>query len=244
MPIYLNSLVPDPEDLFLLESEELAGLVLICLNSIPDGHEKENLLVRGRCGGEYTYQSYSLSLVISAQKTEEIRLLILEAWSWLEREGLIASKTGDFYFITRRGKKIISKTDFESFRHSNLLPKNLLHPVIAQKIWATFLRGDYDTSVFQALKEVEVAVRNAGNYSQTDIGVQLMRSAFNINSGKLTDPSLVMGEKQAMSDVFAGVIGLYRNSTGHRHVQITATEAVEIIIFASHLLKIVDSRTP
>jgi hypothetical protein len=35
-----------------------------------------------------------------------------------------------------------------------------LHPSNTTRVNATFLRGDYDTAVFQAFKEVEVAVRD------------------------------------------------------------------------------------
>jgi len=43
---------------------------------------------------------------------------------------------------------------------------------------SAFLRGDYDVAIFQAFKEVEVAVRTRGGFSATDIGTDLMRRAF------------------------------------------------------------------
>jgi uncharacterized protein (TIGR02391 family) len=150
-----------------------------------------------------------------------------------------------WYFVTRRGQQIKKAEDLASYRRADMLPKKLLHPVIAQKVWATFLRGDYDTAVFQAFKEVEVAVRTAGGFAAEDIGTALIRKAFDPAKGPLTDTSVPHSEREALAHLFAGAIGSYKNPHSHRTVSITdQTEAVEMIIMASHLLKIVDSRTP
>jgi len=123
-----------------------------------------------------------------------------------------------------------------------MLPKYLLHPVIAKKVDAAFSNAEYDTAVFQALREVEVAARNASGFLPTDIGAALMRKAFDPKTGPLRDDAAIDMEKLAISEMFAGLIGAYKTPRSHRHVVLDAAEAAEIIIFASHLLKIADAR--
>ena len=106
----------------------------------------------------------------------------------------------------------------------------------------SFLRGDYDTGVFQAFKEVEVEVRKVAEWQTKDIGVGLMRKAPG-KSGLLANPSTLEAEQQALSDLFAGAIGSYKNPHSHRSVTFESFEAPEMIVLASHLLGIVDKRS-
>jgi hypothetical protein len=69
-----------------------------------------------------------------------------------------------------------------------------------------------------------------------------MRKAFQPESGILADRSAPKSEQQALSDLFAGAIGSYKNPHSHRSVTIEAGEAVEMIVLASHLLGIVHKR--
>ncbi|HVW64230.1 MAG TPA: TIGR02391 family protein [Nitrosospira sp.] len=234
----IKSLVPEVEDLLALEPEEVAGVVLVHLRFLEEAGRGS--LNRYNFSLNYTYNDYP------AQYHTKIAEVLMEGWMWLEREGFLAPKPGadgSWFFITRRGMKVNSICDVAIYRKSNLLPKNQLHPLISQKVWATFLRGDYDTAVFQTFKEVEVSVRKAGGFTADDIGVPLMRKAFAPVDGPLTDKTLPKAEQEALTHLFAGAIGSYKNPHSHRAVSIDAEEAVEMIMLGSHLLKIVDART-
>jgi uncharacterized protein (TIGR02391 family) len=121
--------------------------------------------------------------------------------------------------------------------------------MIAAKVYPTFLRGEYDTAIFQAFREVEVAVRSAGKFGNDDHGIDLMRDAFRPaekkgqiaqTPGPLTDTTLPIAEQQAMSQLFSGAFGFYRNSTAHRYVPTQPEQAAEVSMFASQLLRVVD----
>ena len=129
----------------------------------------------------------------------------------------------------------VSKADF--------LPKHQLHSMIPQNVWSSFSQRAYGSAVFEAFKQVEIAVREAGGYEATDYGTDLMRKAFHVDNGTLTDENQPPAEKQARSDLFAGAIGAYKNPGSHRDVDFTAEETVELITLASYLLRIVDSRS-
>ena len=126
---------------------------------------------------------------------------------------------------------------------SNFLPEHELHPMIPQNVWLSFSHGAYGSAVFEAFKQVEIAVREAGNYSESDHGVPLMREAFHKDKGNLTDTNQPPAEQTAIEHLFVGAIGYCRNPLGHREVNLSTEEAVEMIFLASYLLRIVDSRS-
>ena len=115
---------------------------------------------------------------------------------------------------------------------------------MVNKVWPLFSRGAYDTAVFQAFKEVEVTVREAGGYAEEDCDVELMEKAFDPERGNLTKSTQTEDEKQAIQALFTGAMGLYKNPPCHRNINFTVEEAAEAIIFANHLFKIVHSSTP
>jgi uncharacterized protein (TIGR02391 family) len=137
--------------------------------------------------------------------------------------------------------------DLEVFRKNRALPLYLLQQTLANKVHHLFLRGDHDVAVFQAFKEVEVAVRKAANRKGADypddvLGINLMRKAFHPDTGPLSDMSRVAGEREAEMHLFCGAIGHAKNPASHRDVEPTPQQAARLIVFASHLLSIVEQR--
>ncbi len=183
----LDELIPDAEVLLALEPEELAGAILEVLNSSPS--DVNNFLP-----GNFARSLFGLPEgPYPLEHQDAIRNALAEAFMWLEREGLIArniessSYGPGWHFVSRRGRGLTTREDVSRYRRASLLPKSLLHDRIAERCWMNFVRGEYDTAVFQAFKEVEIAVRQAGGYSDSDYGVDLMRRAFKIHDGPISD---------------------------------------------------------
>jgi hypothetical protein len=179
-----------------------------------------------------------------------VQLALAEALSWLVSQGLLLidpDQPAQWYVLTRRAKNLRTRADVEAYRKGRMLPVELLQPALAEKVWPQFLRGDHDVAIFQAFKEVEVAVRKAANgkgvgYPDDLVGTTLMRKAFHPDSGPLTDLTLVVSEREAEMHLFSGAIGHGKNPPSHRDVQPAPQEAARLIVFASHLLSIVDER--
>ena len=87
MSFQINALIPDPEQLLALEPEELAGVLLEYLNSLAPGEQSQ--LNQHNVGTPHTVQEYP------REYQHRVSEAIMEAWVWLEREGLLAPKPGE-----------------------------------------------------------------------------------------------------------------------------------------------------
>lgn len=179
---------------------------------------------------------------------EDVQLAYAEAWNWLCREGFLLPditplKAGlsDSMLPSRRARKISTLEEFQHIANAALLPRELLHDGIRIEVENNYYLGRYDNCVFDALRLLEIAVRKAAPEIGSDSSVDLMRRVFKPN-GPLADPSMKAAESIAQSELFAGAMGSYSNSTRHRIVGLSRIEALQVLVLASHLLSMVEKR--
>jgi uncharacterized protein (TIGR02391 family) len=235
----LTEAFADAKTLLSLQPEELGDVILELVQSDGPGPVLFSL------AGIMEPVEYQNSGDWPQHSRRRVRLAVAEAFGWLEHAGLTIRDPdqGESYrTLTRRGAQLHSRELAAAYRASAILPAGLVHPEIAEKSHAAFMRGDHDIAVFAAFKAVEVAVRDACGFSDGELGVALMRKAFNAETGPLTDKSLISSEREAMGALFAGAIGAAKNPTSHREFEMTKTEAARLLLVASYLMSVVERR--
>jgi hypothetical protein len=193
----LTQLLPTADLLLQLAPEELGGVIIevVAGGGMIDGQgcvHPARIADAGEMNAAAGYPAGSRAQVEHA---------FAEAWHWLLNEGLLMPAPGQnlssgHCMVTRRGRDLRSKVDVDAYRAAAALPRDLLHSALREPVWQLFLRGDYDTAVFRAFRQVEVAVRTASNLSKSDIGTKLMQRAFG-PGGPLRDDAGDKGEAEA-----------------------------------------------
>ncbi|OPY59847.1 MAG: hypothetical protein A4E56_03062 [Pelotomaculum sp. PtaU1.Bin065] len=149
----------------------------------------------------------------------------------------------DIYYPTRKGVQI-KEDQFQCLIGKwTLVPELLFHRLIYKKAYPALKREEFDTAVFNAFKAVEVQVRKLSCLPADDVGIKLMRRAFDIETGPLTDIGAPRAEREGLAHLFAGAISCFKNPHSHRDVKIDFNDAFEMLIIASHLLRILDRKS-
>jgi len=220
----------DADEVVALPVDELALLVLRDVRSNDEWH----------------WRNWMNAVRQHAYPTrQDAQQALAEAWGWLLSRGLITiwHPTQDHreaFVISRKGCQVL-EDGLPWLRAVERLDVDLV-PALERTARPQFLRGDFETAAFVAMKEVEVQVRaRAGLGSGPDeVGVKLMTRAFR-TGGALFRPELEGGESQALMNLFAGAIGLFKNPSSHRRVDFAdPTEAAEIVLLADLLLRLLE----
>jgi hypothetical protein len=163
--VQLVELIPDPDVVVALEPEELGLRMLPVLASfrspgvtLQPGNFFPTIIGSDQSGG-YPGQ-------YPQNRRGEIRTALIEAWAWLEGQGLLVRDPGwlgphEIRMLSRRAQQLVKESDPHRAFSARRIPKDALHPAIREDVWALYHRGKYDTAVFEAMKTVEIAVREA-----------------------------------------------------------------------------------
>jgi uncharacterized protein (TIGR02391 family) len=244
--IPIHELIPDAHTLLELEPEELAGYLLEHFNSMPA--EEERLINRLNFSGTTSVEGYQQDEQFSCRRA------MMEAWMFLEREGLIAYRPfdgdqGPYFFVTRRGKSYTTHIDFESFQRASIFPREILPEELRGAAYPMFLRGQYESAVLESYRLLEIRVREAchskdPSFNKATIGRELMARAFDEQTGLLADKTEPVAERESLKLLFMGAIGRFKNPASHCHVPFEdSVEAAQLISFAGHLYDLVAGRS-
>ena len=239
----IQQVLPDADTLLGMELEELAEAVMTAARqdiASSNGRFSVSTL--------FTVPNHQTSDPVkwSSYKINAAERAVGEAIYWLLRELLIMpadlDNPGNMFVFTRRGAQIKGRTEFDVHLREAVLPRGVVHQSIEPLMRTLFMKGHYEEAVPLAFKEVEIAVRDAASYEAELHGVPLMRKAFNPESGRLANKSLLPAERSAEADLFAGAMGHARNPGLHRRTTTSASEASQLVQLASYLLGLVDQR--
>jgi uncharacterized protein (TIGR02391 family) len=234
------------EVLLALEPEELAAHLLRAIRVV---------ILRSRnpqihLGNQHGAFSDLLSGEVGypPQSRTEVATAIAEAWASLEVQGLLvpppdANLSNGFRVLSRRAHRLTDVGAFIPHQIARRLDREMLNIRIREEVWAAFIRRHFETAALIAMKAVEVAVRDASGFGNDTFGRVLMQKAFNPDNGLLTDATAEESEKISIRKLFTGAIGAHKNPASHRTVNLDdPTEALEVVMIANHLLRIVDRR--
>src|SRR5262249_4201186 len=184
-----SDLLPDADAVLALEPDELGLRILQVLTHWPKHFNNIEL-------GAFTKSAlgdpeYPHSYHYPAPQRGALEQAIREAWFWLEGAALLIPAPGfsgvnTMRILSRLAEKLAREPDPRRALTVRRLTKDALHPKIREDVWALYHRGKFDTAVFEAMKAVEVAVREAAGLTRADLGVALMRKAFDVENGAVT----------------------------------------------------------
>lgn len=250
---------PDPNEASLLEPFDVACFILTCLAKIdergnldPQKHNFsfEQSVLNNILSPYNSVESQSFRVAdvgknpqkFTATKVgQRLELLVCEAWQWLMNQGFLAKYADtNRFFVTRKGKENSSQDSMTRYLLSRYLSVDILHPKIQQKVYSDFSQGDFDSAVHKAFKQVEAYARGMGKLDKNLIGAKLFDQFFG-GANKCVLPSDYDDkDRTQLLWFFKSSYDLFRNPASHRNVELSAHEAVEMIMVANHCLRVLE----
>lgn len=241
-----------PEQILQIPSEKLGILILHRLGAVP-----ENVRSLHAFTNEYFATARPAMRTTSAGgdqvdgDREVVFAKLADAWSWLEQERYLGpdarNRPGDQWrVLTPRAVEILTIPidDAVARIHAADLLGAALHPRIETQVRGTWNAGDFETAIFKAAREIEIAVgeclpaRKPGEKKL--YGVDVMNAAF--GKGKhLSDPQQEAGEQEGIRALYAGFLGTFKNPGSHRHFEpADPAQAAGILRTADLLMRMLD----
>ncbi len=240
-------IVPTPEQLLDLTPDELARALL------EDMRARESERTTDRANRNHLGAALVTPAIFGSIRRDPRDLKAAldkagrDAYAVLERCGLIEADEGlngthGYVLLTAKGRTTTELVDFERVRVRCLLKQEMLHPSLRGKTYSDFAADEFDAAVLDAFKTVEIAVREAAGFSDKEHGKPMMCKAFGVG-GKLSSPGDTKADSEALSGLFAGALNRFRNPGAHTKRNFAdVLEAMEELMFASRLLRLVDER--
>lgn len=144
------------------------------------------------------------------------------------------------FYPTKKGFRFLESEFNRVIKEYTILPKTYVHKNIVKKCFPLLEKGEFDSAVLQAFKLIETNIRRKAKATPEEIGIKLIRKAFDAKSGTLTNYELPIAEREAFAHYIAGAFGYYKNPCSHRDIELDFISAFERIVVASNLLKIID----
>lgn len=206
--------------------------------------DRLGLLVLEHVSDTNEWNSYNfLNWAHHQGRAQHTLFCLSEGMNWLIANGLIArgkpgQSSSDSIFVSRLGRRVLDEGP------ALVLAGRRLDVDLHGRLGGArsqFPMGEFELAAFAAMREVEIRVRELAKADTSLLGVKLMRSALNPESGPLADPQLDLGERVGVMELFAGAIGTFKNPPSHRQVDYSdPTEASEVILLADLLMRLLD----
>jgi hypothetical protein len=161
---FLSEQLQTPAEMVELPVDDL-GLRLLRLLAI---HLQGQLLSRHDIGLAGAWRDH-----LGEEVTQEFLRAGVEAYDWLETNGLVAvlpADSNDRSFVTRRGHRIAEADDGRGLLRSEARIDVDLHPLIATRVRRQFLLGEYELAALATMKQFEIRVRELAGAEEGTLG--------------------------------------------------------------------------